>query len=206
MKLSITITIFATIILSSCSEKFQKLSSKESDPENLLKKIKPNNNVSYWQVEYFPDFVDETEGPNIIFSKGNYSIETTVKPPNNTNDWNGFFTGCQPLFCAYRIVYLENDIWKTAKSEEDLKNFIGIIDNEYEAFLIGKINDYEIDSYSPEGNGFIKDKNGYNVKMMKYNSCPESKESFTLFINNSGKITATKSNGFYLKSKNCIVY
>lgn len=206
MKPSIIITVFFTIILTSCSEKFQKLSSKESDPENLLKKIKPNNNISYWQVEYFPDFVEETEGSNIIFSKGNYSIETTVEPPNNTNDWNGFFTGCQPLLCAYRIVYLENNIWKTAKSEEDLKNFIGTIDNEYEAFLIGKINDYEIDSYSDKGNGFMKDKSGYNVKMMKYNSCPESKESFTLFINASGKITATKSNGFYLKSKNCIVY
>ncbi|MFZ4930376.1 hypothetical protein [Chryseobacterium sp. Mn2064] len=197
--------IFFTITVTSCSEKFQKLPSKESDVEHLLKKIKPNNNVSYWQVEHFPNYEDETQESRIVFSKGQYSNKQVSSPPNH-NDWNGFFEGCQPIFCAYRIVYLENNIWKTAKSEEDLKNFISTIDNEYEAFLIGKINGYEIDYYSEKGNGFIKDKSGYNLNMMKYNSCPESKESFTLFINDSGKITATKNNGFYLKTKNCIVY
>lgn len=206
MKPSIIITIFSTILLTSCSEKYQKLSSKDSDTEELLKKIKPASKVSYWQIEHFPNYKDEAKNSEIIFSKGQHSIDTTSKPPNNKNDWNGFFTGCQPSFCAYRIVYRENDVWKTAKSENELKNFIDTIDNESEAFLIGKINDYAIDSYSTEGNGFIKEETGYKVKMMKYNSCPESKEGFTLFINESGKIMSTKSNGFYLKSKNCIVY
>ncbi|KAB1230199.1 single stranded DNA-binding domain-containing protein [Chryseobacterium viscerum] len=206
MKPSIITTFSFAIILASCSEKYQKLSSKNSDTEELLKKIKPNSKVSYWQIEHFPNYKDQTKSSEIIFSKGKYSIETASKPPDNKSDWNGFFTGCQPMFCAYRIVYLENSIWKTAKSKDELANFIDTIDNESEAFLIGKINDYEVDFYSTEGNGFIKEKTGYKVKMMKYNSCPESKESFTLFINESGKIMSTKSNGFYLKSKNCIVY
>ena len=53
---------------------------------------------------------------------------------------NGFFSGCQPSICAYRITYLENNHWKTVKSEQELKNFIGEINNVCEAFLIGEIN------------------------------------------------------------------
>src|SRR5690606_28462008 len=105
-----------------------------------------------------------------------------------------------------RIAFLENNVWKIVRSKEELKNFIGEIDNENEAYLIGKINDYSIDYYSEKGNGFLKSEDGYKIKMMIYNNCPESKESFTLFITNEGKIQNLKSNGFYLKSKNCIVY
>ena len=76
----------------------------------------------------------------------------------------------------------------------------------YEAYLIGKINEYDIDQNSEEGNGFVKQKDGYKLKMMKYNNCPESKESFTLSINNNVNIENTKSNGFYFKTTDCIIY
>lgn len=119
---------------------------------------------------------------------------------------NGFFSGCQPSICAYRITYLENNHWKTVKSEQELKNFIGEINNVCEAFLIGEINHYSIDLNSKKGNGFIKETNGFMIKMMKYSSCPESKESFTFFVNKDGSIDNLKSNGYYLRSKNCFVY
>ncbi len=190
----------------SCSEKFQKLSEKESDIVELLKKIEPNKSVQYWQLESVPNWKDETKNSEVLFFKGNYTIETKEKPPENLRDMNGFFRGCEPLYCAYQITYLENNKWKSVKSEEELQNFIGNIENKSEAFLIGKINDYNIDFYSEKGNGFIKKGDDYKIKMMKYNSCPESKESFTLVINKLGKIIQKKSNGFYLKSKNCIIY
>jgi hypothetical protein len=204
MKFLLIIYFFGILFLSSCSENFTKLSEQKSDIENLLKNIIPNKNIQYWQLESVPNWKDESKNSEIIFSKGQ-SI-TKIKPLTNEKDWNGFFSGCQPSYCAYQITYLENDKWKTVKSEAELQSFIDRIDNESEAFLIGKINGYDIDFYSKKGNGFIKKENGYKIKMMKYNNCPESKESFSLFIEQNGKISESKSNGFYLKSKNCIIY
>ncbi len=203
MKFSV-LTIFIFIVLNSCTEKFQKLSSSKSDTEELLKKIAPNKNVQYWQLERIPNWKDESKNFEILFTKGSYKSTETL--PDYGNNGNGFFSDCQPLYCAYRIAFLENNVWKIVRSKEELKSFIGEIDNENEAYLIGKINDYSIDYYSEKGNGFLKSKDGYKIKMMIYNNCPESKESFTLLITNEGKIQNLKSNGFYLKSKNCIVY
>ena len=101
---------------------------------------------------------------------------------------------------------MESGKWKVVKSENELKRFIDKIDNVYEAFLIGLINDYQIDNSSGKGNGFLKQKDGFKLNMMKYESCPESKESFTFFVNKNGVIQNLESNGFYLKAKDCIVY
>ncbi len=193
-------------MLSSCSEKFEKLSKKNSDREGLLKQIQPEIKVKYWQLEHFPNFKDENKKFEILYSKGQCTEKVKANIPTNDKDWNGFFSGCQPAFCAYRITYFENDQWKTIKEEEELKKIIGEIDNVSEAFLIGLINDYSIDFNSEKGNGFIQETNGFKIKMVKYESCPISKESFTFFVNKNGSITNLKSNGYYLKSKDCIVY
>ncbi len=205
MKFTKITYIIILLLFISCSDNYNKLSEKNTDNEELLKKIQTSNKVQYWQLERVPNWKNENENSEILFSKGT-KIRITEYKQNTKLDWNGFFRGCQPSYCAYQISYIKSNKWKTVKSEKELKEFIGKIDNESEAFLIGKINDYDIDSYSEKGNGFIKENKGYKIKMMIYNSCPESKESFTLFINEFGNIESSKSNGFYLKSKNCIVY
>ena len=199
------ILLLFVLILSSCSEKFEKLSEKDSDRDILLKQIQPNKNIQYWQLEHFPNYKDDDKFSDVLYSFGKCTKTEKEKIPINKNDWNGFFSGCHPSLCAYRITFLENNEWKTVKSEEELKNFIGEINNKSEAFLIGIINGYSIDLYSEKGNGFLEIKNGFKIRMMKYESCPESKESFTFIVNKDGQITNLKSNGYYLKSKDCIV-
>ena len=203
MKSKIVTTIFFILLLCSCNQKFEKISETNAETEALLKKIQPNKTVKYWQLEYFPNYKTEALDFEILFSKGN----SANKPiPKNEFDLSGFFSDCHPSFCAYRITYLENGKWKVLRSENELKNFIDKIDNVYEAFLIGKINGYEIDNSSEKGNGFIKQKYGFKLNMMKYESCPKSKESFTFFVNKNGVIQDLENNGFYLKTKDCIVY
>jgi hypothetical protein len=203
MKFKIITTIFYILFFCSCNQKFEMLSAKNAENEVLLKKIIPNKNVKYWQVEHFPNYKTEELDFEILFSKGNME---NISIPKNKFNLNGFFSGCHPSLCAYRITYLEKDQWKIIQSEKELKTFIDKIDNVYEAYLIGKINEYDIDQNSEEGNGFVKQKDGYKLKMMKYNNCPESKESFTLSINNNGNIENIKSNGFYFKTTDCIIY
>jgi len=203
MKLKIVTTIFFILFFCSCNQKFEKISEANAENEALLKKIQPNKKVEYWQLEYFPNHKTEELDFEVLFSKGN----SANKPiSENEFDLRGFFPGCHPSLCAYRITYLESGKWKVVKSENELKRFIDKIDNVYEAFLIGLINDYQIDNSSGKGNGFLKQKDGFKLNMMKYESCPESKESFTFFVNKNGVIQNLESNGFYLKAKDCIVY
>ena len=203
MKSKIVITIFFILFLCSCNQKFEKISETNAETEALLKKIQPNKKVKYWQLEYFPNYKTEALDFEILFSKGNSANQPI---PKNEFDLSGFFSDCHPSLCAYRITYLENGKWKVLRSENELKNFIDKIDNVYEAFLIGKINGYKIDNSSEKGNGFIKQNDGFKLNMMKYESCPKSKESFTFFVNKKGVIQDLENNGFYLKTKDCIVY
>lgn len=204
MKIQLIIIIFSILFLSSCTQKFEHLSEKNSEIEALLIKIEPNKSVKYWQLEYFPNYKTEDIDTEILFSKGKNSLRNLI--PKSKMNFSGFFSGCQPSYCSYTITYSENGKWKTVKSESELKKFIDKIDNVYEAYLIGRINGYSIDANSEKGNGFIKQKDGFKLNMMKYKSCPESKESFTFFVNKNGVIEDLKSNGFYLKTKDCIVY
>ena len=195
------ILFFEVILFSliSCNESFEKLPERFRSDKELLKQIEPNSNIEYWQIDYITGFT-----PNKIFSKGNQSLSKKILLPKNENI-GGFFTGCQPSFCNYRILYIENNKWNFVQDENELKEFIGRIDNEYEAFLIARINGYDIDSDS-KGNGFQKAKYSYKLKVMIYNNCPETKQSYVVTVDEKGNLNKLKELGYYLKSKDCIVY
>ncbi|OXA87474.1 hypothetical protein [Flavobacterium hibernum] len=187
------------LILTSCNDlNYKYLNSNKTDIESLLKNINPNKNYDYWEINYCHGIT-----PKTILYKGNKKLKEKY---NYKTDCNGFLGGCHPSYCAYNIIYLQNGKWNYVINETDLATFINKIDNPQEAFIIARINDYEIDSNNQKGNGYIKTKNGYNLKLMKYKSCPESKESFIVSIDSTGKLGKTESQGFYLKTKDCIVY
>nr|WP_315247873.1 hypothetical protein [uncultured Flavobacterium sp.] len=193
------IIIIVFLVLISCDQvKYQSLKAKETDIENLLKHINPNKDYDYWEINF-----SLAISSNVIFFKGNKELKQKY---NYKQNHFGFFSGCQPMTCNYNIIYLENGKWNYILSEAELATFINKIDNPEEAFLITRINKYNIDSNNQKGNGFVKTKNGYDLKVMKYISCPESKESFVVSIDSTGKLIKSESQGFYLKTKDCIVY
>ena len=118
--------IFFSLI--SCNENFEKLPEKYRSDEYLLKQIKPNSKIEYWQIDYVTGFY-----PDKIFSSGNLNLSKEIPLPENQN-LGGFFTGCQPLYCNYRILYIENNKWNFVQDKDELTKFIGKIDNEFEAF------------------------------------------------------------------------
>ena len=193
------IIIFISTI-NSCSENFTKLSIKESSDEELLKAIIPTDNPQYWQIDYVYGF-----SPEKIFSKGNSKLAKKIPIPE-AQSGNGFFSGCQPSYCNYRILYLKNKKWFYVQDKETLIKFIGKIDNEKEAFLIARINDYDIDNNSSKGNGYLRTNDGYKLKVNIYDSCPESKKAFILKIQTNGKLSKIEDLGYYYKSKNCVIY
>lgn len=206
MKIVTVIFVFLTMFLSACTSTFTKLPTKDLALESLLKQIKPNASVQYWQLEYYSDYVDISKGYEVIFSQGQIGAEIENNIINNQNDYVFFFYDCRiTAGCAYRVSYFENNIWKGVTSEFELKAFIGDVDNVSEAFLLGKLGGYSFDLDSGQSNSFVKEDNGYKIKMMKYHDCPDTKESFTIFVSNSGQITDVKSNGLYWQSNSCIL-
>lgn len=193
------IIVITFLIFISCNDaNYQSLNSKEAGVESLLKKINPNKEYAYWEINFSMAIT-----PHVIFSKG----DKNLKQKNNYQpNQSGFFIGCQPMSCSYSIIYFENERWNYVLNNEELITFINKIDNPEEAFLIAKINGYTVDSYNKKGNGYLKTKNGYELKVMKYQSCPESKESFRVAVDSLGKLSTIESLGFYLKTKNCIIY
>ncbi|MGE8343192.1 MAG: hypothetical protein ACN6OI_19340 [Flavobacterium sp.] len=186
------------ILLSCNNSNYESLSPEKVDTESLLKKINPNKVYDYWEVNFCLSIT-----PKTIFHKGDKKLKNRY---NYTSVYGGFFQGCQPVSCSYTVAYLENAKWNYIYDERELASFINKIDNPEEAFLIAKIHDFNIDPYNPKGNGYLKTKNGYDLKVMKYINCPESKESFIVSIDSLGQLKKIESQGFYLKTKNCIVY
>ena len=198
------VIILALLSVASCTDpEYKHLPQKDIDSDELLKHIVPEKLVQYWQLEDVPGYKDG-EAYQLLFSKGNIGRNKIPDYSKDTINMNGFFRGCMPSFCVYRIRHLLNNKWQTVDSEEHLKEFVGQIDNEYEAFIIAKLNNFEVDSLN-EGNGFIKTEDGYILKVMKYRSCPKSKESFTIFITKNGELKNIKSQGYYLKTKDCVI-
>lgn len=182
----------------SCKESFEKLPDDSSRDIFLLKMIQTNKNIEYLRI-------DEIFGFSSLKKEeiGNYIRSLEFPIPENEN-YGSIFPGCQPMYCALRIAYIENNKWNFVTNYDELKLFINEIDNEYEAFLIARINGYEIDNV-PYGNGFVKTNFGYKLKVMKYDICPQTKQGFIIHVYKNGDFREIKALDIYFKS-HCIVY
>ncbi len=88
------------------------------------------------------------------------------------------------------------------KTESELQKFIGGINNLEEALLIAKINGLWFDPENMKGGSYRKELNGYSLYLMKWEKCPETKESFKVFIDSKGHVTK-ENNGIYFRSGEC---
>lgn len=190
--------IIISFALCSCEERFETLSDDKTYSVSLMENIQSGKKIDYLRIDLMYG-----GSPFKKSEYGNYKRSLEI-PLSKDENGGRIFAECQPSYCGYRIAYIENDQWNFVANEEELKLFIGKIDNEYEAFLIAKINGYEIDTV-PEGNGFKKTNFGYKLKVMKYEICPQTKQSFIIHVYKNGDYKEIKTLDVYYRS-HCIVY
>jgi hypothetical protein len=95
-----------------------------------------------------------------IFSKGNTE---NISIPKKRTQFKWIFSGCHPSLCAYRITIWKKTSGKIIQSEKELKlSLIKLI--MCMKPICGKINEYDIDQNSEEGNGFKAKKRCINLK------------------------------------------
>jgi hypothetical protein len=201
----ISLIIFLSLI--SCGKNsvriengFTKINYEYQNRNKLIEHIKPNKKYVYWEYVLFtPDL--HNSPTEIIKKSGDTLIRNnyTFYPPES-----GFFNECLPSSCFSYIAYIENDDVHYVKDEVGLKKFIGKIDTIEEAILISKIYDLWFDPKENKAGSYKKKKNGFELYMMKYNICPERKESIKVEIDSSGNFKS-KENGVYYKSNNCLM-
>lgn len=175
---------------------YKKIPDILDNVDYLYPFIVPGKEYAYWRVLSNIDDPDKA----VIY-------ESQMPDPmtiNETVPEKGFFQKCIGEGCFSYILACKKDRSVYFSSEQQLRDFIGFVDNLPEALLIARINGFWIDTKKRfTGSYKIEDKY-ISIYGLKSKDCPVAKESFLIKINRkTGKIEA-KSNGVYYKSSECI--
>ena len=190
------ICLYITCTLLSCSTTrigdFKKI--KDYSRQELIDKIIPDREYDYWEYRL--------KGYQEDVLVRNFGDGTQKHKMIDTAPETGFFFECEPGICYSYISYIIGQERGQITNEDELVHFLGDIDNLEEAILLSKINGLWFDKTIEIGGSYRVRKNGYELNMMKWVRCPETKESFKVTIEKSGYYTAT-SRGVYYESGNC---
>lgn len=197
------IILFSTLLVISCNDikDFEEIDKTyHLNRTELIKKINSNKTYKYWEYVYAqPGHMYEPT--KVLFTcgdstqKDNYSIK---------KQQTGFFIECRPLACYSYIIYIDDDKVKYVVNEHQLEKFIGRIDNLEEALLISKIKGLWFDTENKKAGSFKETKNGYELNLCKFESCPMTKEAIRVKIDTLGNFKS-ESKGVYFTSTDCIM-
>ena len=194
--LSIILIIFTKLLFSQSNvpSDYKKIPDSLYNKTKLYKFIVPKENYNYWKVVNKESQLPET----LIYQTGSLK---------NLNDAilqeDGFFYECEPSGCFSYIVAYKKEIPKYFKTETELQNFIGEIDNLPEALLLARTYDFWFDRKQIIGGAYKIDSKYVYLYLSKFSSCPVNKESFIIKINRKNKEIKYQSNGVYYKTNDC---
>ncbi len=175
---------------------FKKIPEILDNTELLYPFIVPDKKYDYWSVlRNNPDpdkaIIYESQAPDFM----------TINDPAPEK---GFFQKCLGEDCFSYLIACENSRSKYFSTEQQLRDFIGTVDNLPEAILIANTYGYTVDTPNPPGSSYKIEDRHISLYLSKAKNCPPTKESFLIKINRkTGKIEA-KSNGVYFKNEECI--
>lgn len=178
------------------SRDFKKIPEILDNPELLYPFIMPDSKYQYWSV--FRNNPD----PDLAVV-----YESQMPPYMTLNDpvpEKGFFQKCLGEDCFSYLMACENGRSVHFSTEQQLRGFIGSVDNLPEAVLIANTYGFSVDADNGLGSSYKTDDQYISLYLSKIKNCPLTKESFLIRINRKTGKTDSKSNGIYFKSKECI--
>lgn len=196
------IIIFSLIVSSLFSaqitvpDDYKKIPDILNTTEYLYPFIIPDKEYAYWRVltnDPDPDkaVIYESQAPDFM----------TINEPAPEK---GFFQKCMGNNCFSYILACKKERTVYFSNEQQLRDFIGTVDNLPEAILLAKTYGYSIDTKNRFTGSYKIEDHFISLYVLQSKGCPVVKESFLIKINRkTGKLEA-KSNGIYSKSENCI--
>lgn len=122
------------------------------------------------------------------------------------NPVRGFFNECRPGWCYSYIAFIDNKKVNYITDEEGLRKFMGRIDNLEEALLLSKINGLWIDSKEMRASSYKRTVKGFELNLVKSESCPVKYESRRVFIHSNGNFTSESTGVYHEEPDQCIMY
>jgi hypothetical protein len=168
---------------------YKKIPEILDNPELLFPFIVPDKKYDYWSVlRNNPDpdkaIIYESQAPDFM----------TLNDPAPEK---GFFQKCLGEDCFSYLLACEKGKTKYFSTEQQLRDFIGTVDNLPEAILIANTYGYSVDTGNASGSSYTMDDKNIFLYLSKLTNNAENKKSFFIKINRkTGKIE-TKSNGTY---------
>ena len=126
--------------------KFQKInySLKYNYLDSIGKKIVPNENFNYWAYStYYERYGDGKISQTILKEGGNKILKKSITEKFKPY---GIFEGGHPSYRCNYVTIIENQKVKYIRTDEELRNFIGDIDNLEEAILLAHTYGYQLDT------------------------------------------------------------
>ncbi|TDE09029.1 hypothetical protein [Dyadobacter psychrotolerans] len=161
---------------------FSKLPLHLRDVEQLVSKITPNKKYSYW------NYTSVLGGyKTIIWFKGDSLLRKRLhfKMPGY-----GVFSSNSISKTYSYVEFIDNDTMRFANNKADIIEFIGKVDNIEEATLIANLNNLHPDYDDNRGSCYRETSENYQIYLMSFEGCPESRQSVLATISKSGRFDA----------------
>lgn len=198
MKVIITFFLILSNLLYSqikVPDDYKKIPDILDTAEYLYPFIIPDKEYAYWRVlsndmDYEKAIIYESQAPDFM----------TINEPVPER---GFFQKCIGNNCFSYILACKNERSFYFSNEQQLRDFIGTVENLPEAILLAKTYGYSVDTSNRFTGSYKIEDRHISMYLMQSKGCPAVKESFWVKINRkTGKLEA-KSNGVYAKDENC---
>lgn len=177
--------------------------------DSIAKKLVPNKHFKYWQyVSFRQQYGSGKETYSVLAQGGDTTFRKSINTKINPMKLNGLFEGGHPSFRSNYLVVIQKNKIEYLDTMEQLRDFIGNIDNLEEAILYAKTYGYSLGSKSV-GRLYNFTDNIFTLRLVKYSdSYPETLfrlkgESVELSITKDGFIKS-KSLGIYCEGADCL--
>ncbi|WP_294328561.1 hypothetical protein [uncultured Chryseobacterium sp.] len=164
----------------------------------LYRSIIPDKKYEFWEVIRKYDSLRE----DIIYKNKDWTNKSRIKVHSQDQ---GFFIECLLDWCFTYIMLLDDKKLRYINNEEDLRNFIGYVDNLQEALLIAGTYGFWFDKKDPVGGTFREDKDYFYLYLAKSESCPVSREAFFIKLNKKTRTFESQTKGGYYKTGDCFI-
>ncbi|WP_068942702.1 hypothetical protein [Chryseobacterium timonianum] len=198
MKIIIALSLIITSLLSAqikVPDDYKKIPDILDTTEYLYPFVIPNKEYEYWRV-----LTNDNDPDKAIIYESQAPLFMTINEPAPEK---GFFQKCIGNSCFTYILACKKERSVYFSNEQQLRDFIGTVDNLPEAILLARTYGYSIDTKNRFTGSYKIEDHSISLYVLQSKGCPVTKESFLIKINRkTGKLDA-KSNGVYSKSEDC---
>ncbi|WP_034752096.1 hypothetical protein, partial [Chryseobacterium daeguense] len=162
---------------------FKKIPEILDNTELLYPFIIPDKKYDYWSV-----LRNNPDPDKAIIYESQAPKNMTINDPAPEK---GFFQKCLEENCFSYLIACENGKSRYFSNEQQLRNFIGYVDNLPEAILIANTHGYAVDTNNQLSSSYKIDDKNVSLYLSKTNYNPANKEFFFVVINRkTGKLQA----------------